>query len=184
MVKETIFNTDIPTFREILTKSFEYKIVIQGKKFPPERYDKFDYYHSLSPEEFHRYRAGICWDFVAYENYVFTKSWPYVKYKLYYIEGEIGRTHTFLIYWNDKNRPVLFEAVNAGYRGCFEFKTEKEVLKFMASKFFQYKPEKNWFIVEYKQPDEYGLTAREFMDYVVTTGKLRMQKGLYYDEVK
>ena len=176
--------TQIKNLQYFLSEFFRYGLVVQGKAYNlPGKYTIDEFYHSIDPLDFHEFKVGICWDYVAYEDFVFRSFYKTVKYKLYYIESEDGRTHTFLVYWkNDK--PVLFEALLRGCRGCFEFKNIKELFTFIVNKHFQNHKQKSYFILEYNQPNEYGMTSKEFMDYVTSTGKLRMKNGLLYENVK
>lgn len=109
--------------------TFNYGMPIKGKIYISFTNEVIKKYRTLSPEEFEKYKCGICWDFVHYEAKWF-KDHNY-KYECYYLELNDNYkcpTHTFLIFYIE-NRVYYFESSWYTYRGLEEFKNKDALIE-------------------------------------------------------
>lgn len=183
--KDTYSRDDIIPFIRALNMELtklDYGMVIDGEAITDENRMNWNKYRSLSVEEFEKHRVGCCWDYAMYEHYWFDKN--NIPHKLFYIEGgQIQETHTFLVYQN-KGKHILFEASWKIKSGIYEFNNEEELLDYYCNEFIKnYGNDYRRFVLyEYKQPKT-GINANEFMSYILKTGKMIRNVGMYYESV-
>ncbi len=88
-----------------------------------------------SPEDVIKNKAGICWDQVELERYLFEKeNIEFNTYFITYYDNDKCPSHTFLIYKKDNNY-YWFEHSWEIYRGIHEYKSELECIKDVREKF-------------------------------------------------
>ena len=98
----------------------------------------FGKYRTLKIEEFEKYKVGVCWDFVNYEAYWFSKH--NYKYKTIYMvldDNANCPTHTFLLFYLN-NKVYWFESSWFAYQGIHEYNNEYEAIRDILKKFIKY----------------------------------------------
>jgi len=133
------------------------------------------YYKLLSPEEFEKYKCGVCWDYVVYESYFFKKYFSNIKFETYFQlttnENDYYVTHTFLIFELDKNY-YWFESSWKSECGIYKFNNKKECIKNIMKK-CKYKNYKQY-LCKYNALNKnmYGMNCKEYMNYMIKKIKL------------
>lgn len=164
---------DIIKFNQTLN-CYEYIIPNNGNPIVEiKKEDFYNYYKMLTPQEFYKYKGGVCWDYVCYESHYFEKYFPDIDYKAFYcLSIDVDKdtiTHTFIIFKYD-NKYYWFESSWKIKRGVYEFKSENEALNhiiYNLYKFSESKIEKDY-LLQYNALDNnlYGMTCKEYMDYM------------------
>lgn len=152
------FNKELCTYEYIIVKP-------NGKVVTKIKQDDFKNYNILSPSKFKRYRGGICWDYVVYEN----ANFPNAKHKTFFFcmvdkDGNPKHTHTFLLFYlNDKT--YWFESSWKSNMGIFEFNNEDEALSFIINKLSSAQSDKgDYYVVDYKPNKYIGMSENEFLE--------------------
>lgn len=140
----------------------------------------FERYRSLTPENFIKYRGGVCWDYTAYEYHELYHKFNLAS-KCYYIElanYPNQNTHTFCVI---PGKTFLY--IEASYKriaGVYEFRSLDELISFISTKMIEdcgtpaYMNPKIPDIVCYEYtPDNtfYELNTEQFMSRVKVTGE-------------
>ena len=165
MLDESAKLSDVKTPRDLnkILNSYKYGYVIHGK---PYEGDDFSKYTTLSPEQFAKYKIGVCWDYVAYEYWYFKKYFKY-PVQLYYIEGDNGnKSHTWLTY-TDNGSVYAFESSWKSYQGIHKFKDVNDMSITYSSKFAKTCKTKGLIMYKMTQIDEYGLDPNTYMDRIL-----------------
>ena len=89
--------TDLDYIKELNTKLNKY----------PYYFDESNIgtYKVATPSQFRSKKKGMCWEYVGYEAYYFSKYFPNIKYTTYFImmaDNNGFPSHTFLVFkWNN-----------------------------------------------------------------------------------
>lgn len=155
-----------------MLNQYEYIIPNNGNIITQVSEDSFNKYKLLSPDEFKKYKGGICWDYVVYEAYWFDKYFTNIPYSVYFevLDNKIDcPTHTFLIfeyggkyYWFESSwKPMC------GIYGGFD--TEKDAVDYVMSKLNDNKSNYKNYICKYDPLDSkmFGMNSKQFMDYLL-----------------
>jgi hypothetical protein len=164
--------------KEYVVNSGNGKVIDQES---PEDFCK--YYRLMSPKEFEKFGGGVCWDYVPYEAYYFSKNFPNIKYKTFYHvfnDNHNCPTHTFLLFYMN-NKCYWFEASWKKYAGVYEFNSEMDALNYIVynlSLFVDNNKVVNDYTCEYNALNQkiYGMNTIEFMNYMDALPKYNYQK--------
>ena len=161
-----------------ILNSFDYGFIVNGKKVEA---NKGSDYISLSPEEFARYRCGVCWDFCCYEDKWFKQNG--YKYNLYFMASNYNRaTHTFLIF-KDNGKFYIFESSWYPMQGIHEYSSEKEAYMDYLKTYKSKHSSDKYILFSYKQPKKYHMSAMDFLNYIYDNGTLLVNEKNMYEEM-
>lgn len=175
---------------EFLNKTlnqYDYGIIINGKVYTGYDID-FSKYKTISPEDFYKYKVGVCWDYVEYEAYYFSNELEMrlTKYQLkegntysmYYMQhidkdGDTP-THTWLGYKLD-SKIYSFESSWKSMQGIKRHSTEKDMVNYYLNEQAKYYESQNnqlgdYVVIKYSQMPKYNLTTDEYMKIVFDRG--------------
>jgi hypothetical protein len=154
-----------------------YKYGIADKDLKPVKDidSEFSEYRTLSPENFHKLKMGVCWDYVEAQRELYEKN--NIPHKVYYLELDNPQqgTHT-IVSRETKDGYSWDEASWKPYVGMHHFDTEEELLSDVARKHEdaafdesgkRYKVKK---IYEVAKP-EYGLEPWDYMQGIYRDSK-------------
>ena len=150
---------------------YEYMIPNNGNPITHIKSDDFvKYYILLSPNEFEKYKGGICWDYVAYEAMYFKAKYPNIKFETYYqvIDNRNDNpTHTFLIFEFNK-KWYWFESSWKPNCGVYGFNNKDDCIEYIMQKLKI--PGKNYgtYICKFDAADAtmYGMNCVGYMNYM------------------
>lgn len=176
--KIKVFNKELAQYEYIIVNK-DGSIINQIKQ------NSFKDYLTLSPNQFKKYKGGICWDYVAYEYPYFKSHFSNVKIKSFFFaivkNNMITDTHTFLLfYMNDK--VYWFEDSWKPHCGIYEYNNEDEAISNITD-ILRGSSKDDWFIVEYNAGDKkfIGIPERE---YISIMAKLPEYKFKYIKDAK
>ena len=163
--------TDRPKDLHDLLSTFTYGYKINGTVITKD----FSKYLTISPDKIIKTKTGVCWDYVAFEDYIFKNFFKKYDYTLYYIEdagSHVRGTHTWLAY-NEYNKIKVIEASWYKHSGIREYNSEKEMLDDYTELFFKDAEGKaiDGVLYSFKQPSKYDLSPEEYMNYIYNRGK-------------
>ena len=148
-------------------KNFEYGIVKNGKLSTSnnsiEDYNK--YYKFMTLDEFEKYRGGICYDYVEWEeSYLKDHGKSYKKYYLY-ADTKYNDTHTFVLVKNDKGF-IYIESAFKPIEGVYPVKNLQEALDIITKAMFKMNGNDKldsfkYYVWEYKGHPEYGSSIKQ-----------------------
>lgn len=150
---------------------YEYMIPNNGNPITHIKNDDFiKYYVLLSPNEFEKYKGGVCWDYVAYEAMYFRAKYPNIKFETYYqvIDNKNDNpTHTFLIFEFNK-KWYWFESSWKPKCGVYGFDNKYDCIEYIMQKLKL--PGKNYgtYICKFDATDAtmYGMNCVGYMNYM------------------
>ena len=150
---------------------YEYMIPNNGNPITHIKNDDFiKYYVLLSPNEFEKYKGGVCWDYVAYEAMYFRAKYPNIKFETYYqvIDNRNDNpTHTFLIFEFNK-KWYWFESSWKPKCGVYGFDNKSDCIEYIMQKLKL--PGKNYgtYICKFDATDAtmYGMNCVGYMNYM------------------
>lgn len=150
---------------------YEYMIPNNGNPITHIKNDDFiKYYVLLSPNEFEKYKGGVCWDYVAYEAMYFRAKYPNIKFETYYqvIDNRNDNpTHTFLIFEFNK-KWYWFESSWKPNCGVYGFDNKSDCIEYIMQKLKL--PGKNYgtYICKFDATDAtmYGMNCVGYMNYM------------------
>lgn len=150
---------------------YEYMVPNNGNPITHIKNDDFvKYYILLSPNEFEKYKGGICWDYVAYEAMYFRAKYPNIKFETYYqvIDNRNDNpTHTFLIFEFNK-KWYWFESSWKPNCGVYGFDNKNDCIEYIMQKLKL--PGKNYgtYICKFDATDAtmYGMNCVGYMNYM------------------
>lgn len=150
---------------------YEYMVPNNGNPIAHIKSDDFiKYYVLLSPNEFEKYKGGICWDYVAYESMYFRAKYPNIKFETYYqvIDNRNDNpTHTFLIFEFNK-KWYWFESSWKPNCGVYGFDNKSDCIEYIMQKLKL--PGKNYgtYICKFDATDAtmYGMNCVGYMNYM------------------
>lgn len=156
--------------------NMEYIIVTKNKKIITKIKAKdFDNYETLNPTEFIKYNGGICWDYVMYEAYCFSKYFRNIKYKTFFVcnyNKKSNPTHTFLLFYLN-NKCYWFESSWKSHIGIYKFNSESCALSYITKALYDYLtkdqlPVYEIFVREYDALDDnlINISGYEYMNYM------------------
>ena len=176
--KIKVFNKELAQYEYIVVNK-DGSIINQIKQ------NSFKDYLTLSPNQFKKYKGGICWDYVAYEYPYFKSHFSNAKIKSFFFaivkNSMITDTHTFLLfYMNDK--VYWFEDSWKPHCGIYEYNNEDEAISNITD-ILRGSSKDDWFIVEYNAGDKkfIGIPERQ---YISIMAKLPEYKFKYIKDVK
>lgn len=156
---------------------FGYGIPINGKLTNVSSAEEFcNNYRFLSPEDFEKYKGGVCWDFVEWGAKFLRRKG--VAFHQYYIQTDTPPnydTHTFIVcQCGDKfiYPESAFGSIEKDINGVGTFESLSEIFNYIASKMFECNNNKSRFtefkfsVQEYTQTPNYGCTCEEYMDFM------------------
>ena len=150
---------------------YEYMIPNNGNPITHIKNDDFiKYYVLLSPNEFEKYKGGVCWDYVAYEAMYFRAKYPNMKFETYYqvIDNRNDNpTHTFLIFEFNK-KWYWFESSWKKNCGIYGFDNKNDCIEYIMQKLRL--PGKTYgdYICKFDATDAtmYGMNCVGYMNYM------------------
>lgn len=152
-------------------KGFNYGIPVNGKiqnVQDDEYYTKN--YKLLSPDEFEKYKGGICWDYVEWEEgYMNAYGYDCKKYYIY-TETESRTTHTFITVDDGKGGLLYPESAFSQIAGVHKIKNVQEAVDMIMDKMFDLSDNKKhdkikYYVWEYSGHPEYGSNMKECTRY-------------------
>ena len=151
--------------------AYEYMVPNNGNPITHIKNDDFiKYYVLLSPNEFEKYKGGICWDYVAYEAMYFRAKYPNIKFETYYqvIDNRNDNpTHTFLIFEFNK-KWYWFESSWKKNCGIYGFDNKSDCIEYIMQKLKL--PGKNYgtYVCKFDATDAtmYGMNCVGYMNYM------------------
>lgn len=176
--KIKVFNKELAQYEYIVVNK-DGSIINQIKQ------NSFKDYLTLSPNQFKKYKGGICWDYVAYEYSYFKSHFSNAKIKSFFFaivkNNMITDTHTFLLFYiNDK--VYWFEDSWKPHCGIYEYNNEDEAISNITD-ILRGSSKDDWFIVEYNAGDKkfIGIPERQ---YISIMAKLPEYKFKYIKDAK
>jgi hypothetical protein len=176
--KIKVFNKELAQYEYIVVNK-DGSIINQIKQ------NSFKDYLTLSPNQFKKYKGGICWDYVAYEYSYFKSHFSNTKIKSFFFaivkDNMITDTHTFLLfYMNDK--VYWFEDSWKSHCGIYEYNNEDEAISNITD-ILRGSNKDDWFIVEYNAGDKkfIGIPERQYISIMT---KLPEYKFKYIKDAK
>lgn len=150
---------------------YEYMVPNNGNPITHIKNDDFiKYYVLLSPNEFEKYKGGVCWDYVEYEAMYFRAKYPNIKFETYYqvIDNRNDNpTHTFLIFEFNK-KWYWFESSWKPNCGVYGFDNKSDCIEYIMQKLKL--PGKNYgtYICKFDATDAtmYGMNCIGYMNYM------------------
>ena len=150
---------------------YEYMVPNNGNPITHIKNDDFvKYYILLSPNEFEKYKGGVCWDYVEYEAMYFRAKYPNIKFETYYqvIDNRNDNpTHTFLIFEFD-NKWYWIESSWKTNCGVYGFDNKNDCIEYIMQKLRL--PGKNYgtYICKFDATDAtmYGMNSIGYMNYM------------------
>lgn len=176
--KIKVFNKELARYEYIVINK-DGSIIDQIKQ------NSFKDYLTLSPNQFKKYKGGICWDYVAYEYPYFKSHFSNAKIKSFFFaivkKNVITDTHTFLLfYMNDK--VYWFEDSWKPHCGIYEYNNEDEAISKVTDT-LRGSSKDEWFIVEYNAGDKKFIGIPE-KKYISIMAKLPEYKFKYVKDAK
>ena len=176
--KIKVFNKELAQYEYIVVNK-DGSIINQIKQ------NSFKDYLTLSPNQFKKYKGGICWDYVAYEYPYFKSHFSNAKIKSFFFaivkDNMITDTHTFLLFYMNY-KVYWFEDSWKPHCGIYEYNNEDEAISTITDILIGSSKDE-WFIVEYNAGDKkfIGIPERE---YISIMAKLPEYKFKYIKDAK
>lgn len=169
---------------------FGYGVPINGKltNVPSSEYFCKNY-RFLSPEDFEKYKGGVCWDFVEWGAKFLRRKG--VAFHQYYIQTDTPPnydTHTFIVcQCGDKfiYPESAFGIIEKDINGVGTFDSLPEIFNYITSKMFECNNNKSRFtefkfsVQEYTQTPNYGCTCEEYMNFMKEHARLIFEGVAY-----
>lgn len=156
---------------------FEYGIPVDGviKDVPsPEYYVKN--YRFLKPEEFEKYKGGICWDYVEYERkFLEVNDIDFNQYYLITNTPPNYDTHTFITVKDGDELIYIessFKRVEHIIDGVQKFKSLEDIVKLITTNMWycndndKHFDEFKYDVCKFKGHPQYGCTCEEYMKWM------------------
>lgn len=184
------YKIPVDTMRKIIDlnsrlNGYEYGFISRDRKHRHINTENFEGYQVLKPEEFEKYKIGVCWDYAIYEAWWFKKNLPDVEYHTWFIvygNDDDCPTHTFLTF-NFNGKWYWFESSYHKHQGIWESESEENILQNV----LQYMNKDDYlerdlsrypaYIVKYDalNPQLNHLSCSQFMKYMSNSGLKRVQ---------
>lgn len=170
---------DIVQYNEKLCK-YNWGFVHKGKILSDTESDMFELYRTISPERFHQYEIGVCWDYVSAEAEWFLdigfditmnelRDETFSQYYIEYQDGEKNPTHTWISFQYNEN-VYIFEASWKKYVGIWRFDSEKSMVKTYSSLWMKNGQYQHGTVYKYPQFKHYNLIPEDFMLSIKVNG--------------
>ena len=156
---------------------FEYGIPVDGTIKPVPSADYFvKNYHFLKPEEFEKYKGGICWDYVEYERKFLEIN--DIDFNQYYIITNTPPnydTHTFVTVKDGDDLIYIessFKRVEHIIDGVQKFKSLEDIVKLITTNMWECNGNDKRFdefkydVCKFKGHPQYGCTCEEYMKWM------------------
>lgn len=169
-------------------KDYKYGIPVDGKlqNGSAEWWEK--HYHLLSPEEFEKYKGGVCWDCVEYMRSKFQEQG--IDTEQYYIITDTPPnydTHTFIVVPDNDEYIYIeqsFEKISHMIGGVKRFSSIQEIVDMITTTMFQFNNNDRFDSFKYdvllfKDHPPYGSTCAEYMDWMQKHGEYTIQSTAY-----
>lgn len=154
-------------------KDFKYGLVKDGKLSTSnnsvEDYDTL--YKFMTLDEFEKYRGGICYDYVEWEEaYLKDHGKKYSKYYLY-ANTDNNDTHTFILVKNNDGY-IYLESAFKDIEGVYPVKNLQEAVDIITKAMFKMNGNNklksfNYYVWEYKGHPEYGSSLKQCAEYYI-----------------
>lgn len=151
-------------------KNFKYGIVKDGKLSTNNSIEDYNkYYKFMTLDEFEKYRGGICYDYVEWEEaYLKDHGKKYKKYYLY-ADTKNNDTHTFILVKN-ANGLIYLESAFKPLEGTYEVKDLQEALDIMTKEMFKMNGNDKldsfkYYVWQYEGHPEYGSSIKQTEEY-------------------
>ena len=156
---------------------FEYGIPVDGviKPVPSAEYFVKNY-HFLKPEEFEKYKGGICWDYVEYERkFLEVNDIDFNQYYLITNTPPNYDTHTFITVKDGDELIYIessFKRVEHIIDGIQKFKTLEDIVKLITTNMWYCNDNDKRFdefkydVCKFKGHPQYGCTCEEYMKWM------------------
>ena len=151
-------------------KNFKYGIVKDGKLSTNNSIEDYNkYYKFMTLDEFEKYRGGICYDYVEWEEaYLRDHGKKYKKYYLY-ADTKYNDTHTFILVKN-ANGLIYLESAFKPLEGTYEVKDLQEALDIMTKEMFKMNDNGKldsfkYYVWQYEGHPEYGSSIKQSEEY-------------------
>lgn len=151
-------------------KDFKYGIVKDGKLSTNNSIEDYNnYYKFMTLDEFEKYRGGICYDYVEWEeSYLKDHGKTYKKYYLY-ADTKNNDTHTFILVKNNDGY-IYLESAFKPIEGIHPVKTLQEAVDIITKAMFKMNGNNkldsfNYYVWEYKGHPEYGSSIKQCEEY-------------------
>ncbi len=151
-------------------KNFKYGIVKDGKLSTNNSIEDYNkYYKFMTLDEFEKYRGGICYDYVEWEEaYLRDHGKKYKKYYLY-ADTKFNDTHTFILVKN-ANGLIYLESAFKPLEGTYEVKDLQEALDIMTKEMFKMNGNDKldsfkYYVWQYEGHPEYGSSIKQSEEY-------------------
>lgn len=151
-------------------KNFKYGIVKDGKLSTNNSIEDYNkYYKFMTLDEFEKYRGGICYDYVEWEeSYLRDHGKKYKKYYLY-ADTKYNDTHTFILVKN-ANGLIYLESAFKPLEGTYEVKDLQEALDIMTKEMFKMNGNDKldsfkYYVWQYEGHPEYGSSIKQCDEY-------------------
>ena len=153
-------------FNTYLNNNFKYGFIYKGKSYS----DNFLYYKTITPQKFNEQKMGVCWDYVAFEDYFFNK-FTSLEYKLFYIESDntARSTHTWLSYI-DNDKLKSFESSWFDFRGIKNHTDQNSMIKYYIDNHEKFTGARLRTLIQFKQPKIFNLSPMGYMTYIYKHG--------------
>ena len=155
----------------------EYGIPVDGVIKPAPSAEYFvKNYHFLKPEEFEKYKGGICWDYVEYERKFLEVN--DIDFNQYYIITNTPPnydTHTFITVKDGDDLIYIessFKRVEHIIDGVQKFKTLEDIVKLITTNMWycndndKHFDEFKYDVCKFKGHPQYGCTCEEYMKWM------------------
>ena len=151
-------------------KNFKYGLVKDGKLSTDNSIEDYNkYYKFMTLDEFEKYRGGICYDYVEWEEaYLKDHGKKYKKYYLY-ADTKYNDTHTFILVKN-ANGLIYLESAFKPLEGTYEVKDLQEALDIMTKEMFKMNDNNKldsfkYYVWQYEGHPEYGSSIKQCEEY-------------------
>lgn len=162
----------------------DYGILINGKVYTGKNID-WSKYKTISPKDFEKYYAGVCWDYAEYEAKQFEEIFGFKhtlndlkekEYSMYYMHIEDNNmypSHTWITY-KLNGKIYVFESSWMKHQGITEYNTEEEMMKDYIKKLrlFSRLKDDPIIVTKYNRNTKFGLTPSQFMRGCIKEGKV------------
>lgn len=165
---------------------FEYGIPVDGviKNVPSAEYYVKNY-HFLKPEEFEKYKGGICWDYVEYERkFLEVNDIDFNQYYLITNTPPNYDTHTFITVKDGDELIYIessFKRVEHIIDGVQKFKSLEDIVKLITTNMWycndndKHFDEFKYDVCKFKGHPQYGCTCEEYMKWMDNNSDIVIQ---------
>lgn len=163
--------------------TYKYGIPLEDGTYtdPEDDNEFFKLYHYLSPEEFEKYKVGVCYDYAEYQyRKLVEKGYQVINFFIKIANSCGGGTHTFTVV-KFKNFYLYLESSFYKLRGVYIAEHIVDIFNLVLNRMVRNikKSEIPYEIHTYAGYNEYGVTINEFEEHMLTKEK-RVAKGIVH----